>query len=163
MSNPITKVTDLVQKSLDELSKAQGAADSHSAARFERNASTYAELATAQSVKTSNLIAYLNSDRRKWNSVDDAMVREMLGLPSLGGDSDGGEDSDTSPSDDAPTSPSAAVTPVEPASAPTPALDAVTPAEAAGAPQVTPEPVTPSLVPAGATVDLPGLEDVDFA
>lgn len=86
------KVTDLVSKSLEELSIANtGSADPATIARHERNAATYSELATAQSAKTANIIAYLNSDHSVWDPTDHAVVRVMLGLHGLSSDEGGGE------------------------------------------------------------------------
>lgn len=82
------KVTDLVQKSLDELAHANGTTGEE-ALRYERKAHIYEGLAGAQSAKTANIIAYLNSDRSTWSETDEEVVRIMLGLPSLSGD-DGG-------------------------------------------------------------------------
>lgn len=85
----IPKVTDLVQRSLDEHAKSQtaAAADRPGDARRHYDAARlYADLAEAQGVKTSNVIAYLNSDRERWSETDDAVVRSMLGLHPLNGE-----------------------------------------------------------------------------
>lgn len=91
MNAPI-KVTDLVSKSLDSLAAAQNATDAVTVARHERNAEVYSRLATAQSAKTANILAYLNSDRSKWSEMDETVVRIMLGLHA--DDSGGGVDPD---------------------------------------------------------------------
>jgi hypothetical protein len=89
MSTPtIPKVTDLVQRSLDEHNRGQQASrEGHAAeaARLFESARLYADLAEAQGVKTANVIAYLNSDREKWSETDDQVVRSMLGLFALDG------------------------------------------------------------------------------
>lgn len=43
-------------------------------------ADVYARLAEAQQVKAGSIIAYLNSDRRRWSEADEAVVRSYLGL-----------------------------------------------------------------------------------
>ena len=88
-ANAPIKVTDLVQKSLDELAHANSAVG-EDAVRYERKATIYQGLAGAQSAKTANIIAYLNSDRSTWSATDEEVVRIMLGLPSLAGGDDGG-------------------------------------------------------------------------
>lgn len=87
MSAPI-KITDLVAKSLDALAKAEKSTPEE-AARLERRAHLYGDLATAQSAKTANIIAYLNSDRQTWSKTDEEVVRVMLGLHQLGDDEGG--------------------------------------------------------------------------
>lgn len=96
MSAPI-KVTDLVSKSLESLSNADTATDPTVVARQERRATIYADLASAQSAKTANIIAYLNSDREKWSETDESVVRTMLGLPSPEGDGGGEETFEVEP------------------------------------------------------------------
>lgn len=119
MNTPI-KVTDLVTRSLDEMTKANRAAPQE-AARFERNASTFAELATAQSAKTANIIAYLNSDRSRWSKADEEVVRVMLGLPTIGGDEGGADES--APETQAPSPEQAAAVTALEETATTPAVE----------------------------------------
>jgi len=97
------KVTDLVQKSLDELAHANSA-HGEAAAQHERKAHIYQGLAGAQSAKTANIIAYLNSDRSTWSETDEEVVRIMLGLPSLSG-GEGGASSGGAPEPDQPVVP----------------------------------------------------------
>lgn len=84
------KVTDLVQKSLEALDAANSTKDEDEAVRLERKARVYEGLASAQSAKTANVIAYLNSDHSLWDPTDHRVVRIMLGLHDVGEDTDGG-------------------------------------------------------------------------
>lgn len=104
MSAPI-KVTDLVAKSLESLEKAESSKDAGDASRLERRAHLYGELAGAQSAKTANIIAYLNSDRSTWSETDEAVVRVMLGLHTLPG---GGADNEGEVSEPEDPTPAAA-------------------------------------------------------
>lgn len=109
------KVTDLVQKSLDELAHANSASG-ELAAQHERKAHIYQGLAGAQSAKTANIIAYLNSDRSTWSVTDEEVVRIMLGLPSHSGDATaGGSGQENTPEPESPTAPSAAMVESAPA------------------------------------------------
>lgn len=115
MSSPI-KVTDLVARSLTELDQADQA-NPLAAERHDAKAAIFSRLAQAQSMKTANVIAYLNSDRSKWSNVDESVVRAMLGLPSMGddeeGEGDGGASEDQPAPDPTPSS-FPDVTPVQP-------------------------------------------------
>lgn len=102
MSAPI-KVTDLVSKSLDELAAAN-ANTGEVAVRHERKAHIYQGLAGAQSAKTANIIAYLNSDRSTWSETDEEVVRVMLGLHTRSDSEEGGSETE-SPSEPLPAAP----------------------------------------------------------
>ncbi|SDH34528.1 hypothetical protein [Microbacterium sp. 77mftsu3.1] len=116
MSSPI-KVTDLVARSLSELDQA-GRANPLAAERHDANAAIFSRLAQAQSMKTANVIAYLNSDRSKWSEEDEHVVRAMLGLPSMAGDEededDGGLATEDQPAPDPTPASFPDVTPVQP-------------------------------------------------
>lgn len=151
----IIRVTDLVSKSLESLNQADHATDPSVIGRREHRADTYAELATAQGIKTANIIAYLNSDRRSWSETDDAVVREMLGLPAIGG-GEGGTDADldvVEPVSPAPAAVEQPSVPVTPPAAPEPAA----------APQAAPAPAYEPPVPVAASFDLDEMAELDFA
>lgn len=95
------KVTDLVTRSLDELANANRTTG-EDAARHERKARIFSDLAGAQSAKTANIIAYLNSDRSTWSEADEEVVRVMLGLH-VSGDAPGDGGAAELAPDDAPT------------------------------------------------------------
>ena len=97
----IIKVTNLVQRSLDQLSAANQSDNPQTAARHMQSARIYADLSESQGTKTANIIAYLNSDRGRWSEDDEAVVRSMLGLHPLNAGPDNGgvpdEEPDTDP------------------------------------------------------------------